>query len=204
MSENDHASPRKTLRAGDNDREAVAEVLRQSAGDGRLDLDELDERLERAYAAKTYAELDELVADLPVTAMPSEHAPVLRSPARKPGRDDKPLILRATLDNQSRSGAWEVPAVIEAEPLFANVKLNFMYASCPFDVVDLTIRPGSGAVVLIMPEGWGVDTEELNKSWGTVRNKIGQAAAGKPTIEVRGSVGMSSFVARPPYFYEKD
>ena len=53
------------LRAGDRDRDAVADVLREQHVAGRLDGDEFQQRLDRCYAAKTYRELDELVADLP-------------------------------------------------------------------------------------------------------------------------------------------
>jgi hypothetical protein len=53
-----------TARAAHADRDAVIELLRVAAGEGRIELAELDERLERAHAAKTYGELDGLVADL--------------------------------------------------------------------------------------------------------------------------------------------
>jgi hypothetical protein len=53
------------LRAGDADRERVAERLRQSAAEGRLDVNELQERLESCYQARTFGQLSELVADLP-------------------------------------------------------------------------------------------------------------------------------------------
>ncbi len=53
------------LRISDADRHRVAEVLREAAGEGRLDLEELDERLEAAYAAKVYADLVPILADLP-------------------------------------------------------------------------------------------------------------------------------------------
>ncbi|PWR10054.1 DUF1707 domain-containing protein [Micromonospora acroterricola] len=53
------------MRAADADREAVADRLRVALGEGRLDLHEYDERLQRAYAARTYAELDALLTDLP-------------------------------------------------------------------------------------------------------------------------------------------
>ncbi len=59
---------RATLRASDADRELVAERLRQAATEGRLSADELDERLGSALSARTYGELDRLVADLPVPA----------------------------------------------------------------------------------------------------------------------------------------
>jgi DUF1707 SHOCT-like domain len=56
---------RSDLRASDADREATAELLRSAHRDGRLDTAELEERLHDCYAAKSYGELDSLVADLP-------------------------------------------------------------------------------------------------------------------------------------------
>jgi hypothetical protein len=53
------------LRASDADRERIAEALRRHHLDGRLDTDELQERLERCYAARTTGELAPLLADLP-------------------------------------------------------------------------------------------------------------------------------------------
>jgi hypothetical protein len=53
------------LRAADADRDAVAATLRRAHAEGRLDASELEERLGRCYAAKTVAELDRLVDDLP-------------------------------------------------------------------------------------------------------------------------------------------
>jgi Domain of unknown function (DUF1707) len=55
----------RRLRAGDGDREAFAAVLRDQHLEGRLDSDEFQERLDACMAAKTYADLDRLVADLP-------------------------------------------------------------------------------------------------------------------------------------------
>jgi hypothetical protein len=54
-----------TLRASDADRDTVAERLRQAAVDGRLEPDELEERLHLALRARTYGDLRRLVADLP-------------------------------------------------------------------------------------------------------------------------------------------
>jgi hypothetical protein len=53
------------LRAADSDRERTAERLRTSHAEGRLDLTEFQERLERCYGARTLGELTELVGDLP-------------------------------------------------------------------------------------------------------------------------------------------
>ncbi|MFI5839861.1 DUF1707 domain-containing protein [Catenuloplanes sp. NPDC051500] len=56
---------REEMRAADADREAVADRLRIALNEGRIDLAEFDERLGRAYGAKTYGELDGLLTDLP-------------------------------------------------------------------------------------------------------------------------------------------
>jgi DUF1707 SHOCT-like domain len=61
----DYGPPDRTLRAADADRDAVAETLREQHLAGRLDTDELQDRIERCYASRTYAELDSLLADLP-------------------------------------------------------------------------------------------------------------------------------------------
>ena len=64
------------LRASDAEREHHAELLREHAGQGRLTVDELDERLDRVYAARTVGELAPIVSDLP-----SPHRP--RPPRRR-------------------------------------------------------------------------------------------------------------------------
>src|SRR5262245_38599782 len=55
----------RSLRVGDKERDAVSEILRQRHLEGRLDTDEFQARLESCLAAKTYADLDRLIADFP-------------------------------------------------------------------------------------------------------------------------------------------
>jgi hypothetical protein len=66
--------PDPHLRASDADRSAVADVLGGSMSTGRLTVAEYDDRLARAYAARTYGELAELTADLPPGRRPGETA----------------------------------------------------------------------------------------------------------------------------------
>lgn len=66
------------IRAADADRERIAERLRKSHAEGRLDMTEFQERLERCYEAKTLGDLRELVKDLPR----QEQQPERRSFAR--------------------------------------------------------------------------------------------------------------------------
>jgi Domain of unknown function (DUF1707)/Domain of unknown function (DUF4190) len=69
------------LRASDADREAAADRLRIAAGEGRLDSDELEERLTAAYAARYCVELTRLTAD--VTPPPAPTRPTFVRPAKR-------------------------------------------------------------------------------------------------------------------------
>jgi hypothetical protein len=88
------------LRAGDQDREATAQLLRDALTEGRLSLEEFRERIERAFAAKTFGELDALVADLP--------KPLVMAP--KPSRKE----LRAAKDRLLLRRSWRRFAIINA------------------------------------------------------------------------------------------
>ena len=63
------------VRIGDADREAIAAQLREHYADGRLTLDELNERLDQTFAAKIKADLDVVMRDLPHVARPLTDAP---------------------------------------------------------------------------------------------------------------------------------
>jgi hypothetical protein len=96
-------APSGPVRVGDADRERVVELLRGHAVAGRLDADELDERLGRAYAARYGAELQAVLADLP-----SEPA-LVRRPARRTTRLHPvlfPIALGALIAAAAVSGAW--------------------------------------------------------------------------------------------------
>lgn len=68
-----------SLRLSDADREAAVSRLHQAGAEGRLDLGELEERVSAAYSARTQADLDPLLADLPAAGTTP---PVARRPAR--------------------------------------------------------------------------------------------------------------------------
>src|SRR5918911_5239787 len=75
---------RSALRASDADRERVATALRRHHLDGRLDTDELQERLGACYAAKTQGELAPLLADLPGDERPAPARPAAGGARRGP------------------------------------------------------------------------------------------------------------------------
>lgn len=80
----DDNTSRDRMRAADTDRERVAEQLRAAHSEGRLDLTEYDERVQQAWAARTYGELEALTADLPQAQRPA--APATRHEVRQPHR----------------------------------------------------------------------------------------------------------------------
>ncbi len=87
------------LRISDEDRHQVAEVLRKAAGEGRIDLEELDERLEATYKAKTYGDLVPITADLPVRttgALPG-------TPPMGPRRSSRPGRTRWSQPRRTRA-----------------------------------------------------------------------------------------------------
>ncbi|MER7007191.1 DUF1707 domain-containing protein [Dactylosporangium sp. NPDC000555] len=121
------------LRAGDADRERVAQWLRTALDEGRLNLHEYDERLRETYAAKTYADLDRLLIDLPV-ADPATQALDLPAKSRVLGGVDQrwqrspdghyPGATRAWLANMWQSwartiaicvGIWGVTSVLSGD-----------------------------------------------------------------------------------------
>ena len=118
---------RSRLRISDADRHRVAELLREAAGEGRLDIDELDERLEAAYAAKTYGDLVPLTADLPLGA---KHHPLAETPpAGPPGvpalRFDTSV---AIMGGTSRKGLWEVGPTHTAVAMMGGVEMDLRQA----------------------------------------------------------------------------
>jgi hypothetical protein len=142
------------LRVSDEDRHKVAEILRQAAGEGRLDLDELDERLESAYAAKTYADLVPITADLPLRG--SEHLPgPAASPAVPAARHETTL---AFMGGSSRKGLWEVGATHTAFAMWAGITLDLrearltsretvIYANAIWAGIDIIVNEHTHVIV---------------------------------------------------------
>ncbi|MFC6897717.1 DUF1707 domain-containing protein [Nonomuraea dietziae] len=69
------------MRASDVDRDRVAAILREHTAQGRITVDEFNERLEQVYASKTYGELARVTADLPEVDLRAQPA---RIPAPSP------------------------------------------------------------------------------------------------------------------------
>jgi hypothetical protein len=161
------------LRISHADRDRVAEVLRVAAGDGRIDADELDERLAATYAARTHADLLPITADLP------SHG----GPAPEPQRH------RAVLTAFDRSGAWAVPRELKLLAMLGTAHLDFRQATFVEREVVVTINAFlGGATVTVGPhqnviiEGTGIMGGYSAPS-GLVSAKLDSTS---PTVRIRG------------------
>lgn len=193
------------LRISDADRHRVAEFLRRAAGEGRIDLDELDTRLEATYAAKTYGDLVPITLDLPghQAVTPSLPTPPPRRPGSPVPRGGVPADLSlpvhhgssAVLSEVKRRGAWAVGHSHTALAVMGNVLLDLREAR--FDAPELLISANAvmGEVLVVVDartvvvvEGAGV-MGVFEESRSSVAPDPGP---GSPVVRVRGIALMGS------------
>src|SRR5262245_10598716 len=128
------------LRISDQDRHQVAEILREAAGDGRIDLTELDERLEATYAARTYADLVPITLDVPTSATKN-------LPARPAAPKPAPLVTCpaeerhvAILSGFERKGVWIVPQHLSITCFLGGAELDLRQAKFTSREVVITVN----------------------------------------------------------------
>ncbi|GGR51077.1 hypothetical protein J2S40_000465 [Nocardioides luteus] len=184
---------RPDLRVSDADRHAVADILREAAGEGRLDIEELEERIEETYKAKTYADLEPITRDLPVAG---------RAPSTPPASADAapnaPVVYgegaandsaSAFLSSVERKGVWTMPQHLTVNAVLgdANIDLREAHYSAREVVINATSILGSVKVtvppnVRVVVEGNGVLGEFKEPS-----DKVPEAlTADSPVVRVRG------------------
>ncbi len=176
------------LRASDTDRERVADLLRNAAGHGRITLDELEERLEAVYAAKTYGELEPITADLPAESAPAPRAsaPEDAAPAAGvPGPARRTAI--AIMSGAKRSGAWLVARRLRAFAFWGGVVLDLRDARYQSGVTDITAVAIMGGVQIIAPEHVRMDVAGVGIMGGFGESALTAAPpANAPVVRVKG------------------
>ena len=186
---------RNELRASHDDRDRVVEMLRVSAGDGRLTAEELDERLEQAMTARTYGELARLVADLPATGPVT--SPVTSPATAARAKDVVRIDTRS--GHVKRVERWVVPQRMEVKVTSGHVVLDFTQAVITQPTLALDVDVRSGAVKLMTRPGIVVDADDVTiRSGGVkVRAPWGTEVPVQLHIVVTGKVGSGHLVARP-------
>jgi hypothetical protein len=100
----------RPIRASDKERDSVVEVLRDAYTDGRITLEEFDDRTSAAYASKTWGDLRELTSDLPVEPVLGADLPQ-RPPHPRPVAQVMPTVPRQRSDGRNRPLGRLLPVI---------------------------------------------------------------------------------------------
>ncbi|PBC63470.1 hypothetical protein BKI49_13845 [Streptomyces sp. Tue6028] len=147
------------LRASDADRERVAEQLRDALAEGRLDMEEFEERLEATYQARTYGELAPITRDLPgaATAAPVS---MVKEPVgegswagRIVGGEGSSSWGVAILSGFERRGRWTVPKRFNSFAFMGGGEIDLREANFADRDVVINCVAVMGGVNVIVPPG---------------------------------------------------
>jgi hypothetical protein len=204
MAEDRDSHDPSQLRISDADRHQVAEVLREAAGAGRIDFEELDERLEATYAARTYADLVPITVDLPGQSADASLArPAPRttpSPVVSGGPHEEKH--RAIMGGLDRKGAWIVPAHLTVTCVMGGADLDLRQAQFAAREVVITINAVMGGADIkvnprtrVVMEGTGIMGGYSGPSGSTPV----ELDADSPVVRIRGFAVMGGVnVSRSP------
>ena len=167
------------MRISDADRNKVAEVLRDAAGDGRIDFDELDQRLEATYAAKTYAELVPITHDL---------APAVSTGGVVvPGARHERAV--AIMGGVERRGVWAVPEQFSVFCFMGGAELDLRQATFATREVTLIINAFMGGANIVVNHSTNVVVHGVGIMGGYSAPRSDadvQLRADSPTVHVKG------------------
>ncbi|WP_307128965.1 DUF1707 domain-containing protein [Streptomyces sp. B1I3] len=134
------------MRASDAERERIAETLREAVAEGRLDMDEFEQRLDATYKARTHGELEPLVRDLPVpgaavAGLPSVPGRGVSTPvdwSRRIGGPATSTGAFAFWGGFGRRGRWTVGRVFTAFAMWGGGEIDLREAH--FEDREVVIR----------------------------------------------------------------
>ncbi len=176
------STPRdSSLRAADDgqmqdDRIQVAQLLTDAAAQGALNLTEFEDRLAKAYAAKTYDELELLSADLPGIA-------TTRRGACKPAPS---TVLLAIMSGFERRGRWNVPRKLTTFTLWGGGVVDLRYADFTSAEVEIRAYSIMGGQTILLPPEVNI-TVQGTGLMGAFDHKVGDTGSpGAPRVTITG------------------
>lgn len=173
--------------ASDAEREGAGGRLRDAAAEGRLTLEEFTERLDRAYAARTRGELEQLTSDLPAGA--SSEAATARTGTR-------PRNLVAVFGNTVRRGRWRVGERTRCVTFAGNARIDLRDAVLESPEARIDVFCAMGNLDLIVPEGVDVDLSIVAVLGNKNDHRRGATHPEAPVIRVEGFVVMGNVTVR--------
>jgi hypothetical protein len=174
--------PLPALRASDADRERTAEILRHAAGEGRLTVEELEERLNSVYETRTQRELEALVADV---VAPGDAASDSRVRVRR-SDDAGTRWLVSVMSGHDRKGSWRVGSSLNVINVMGGSDLDFNDAEFADDVVTATVFSLMGGAEIRVPDGLNVEVSNLAFMGGNdVDIGAGRPDPGGPVLRLK-------------------
>jgi Domain of unknown function (DUF1707)/Cell wall-active antibiotics response 4TMS YvqF len=161
------------LRASDTDRDATVARLREAGGEGRLTFEELADRVERADAARTVAELEALTADL-----------TSPRPRPLPAPKEKRWVV-AVLGGAERKGRWRPAVRTNVLALMGGAVIDLRDAELNAPEIEMTAVSVMGGVEVIVPEGVEVDLSDFALMGGNSGPPDAPLPPGAPVVRVR-------------------
>ncbi|MCX5198401.1 DUF1707 domain-containing protein [Streptomyces sp. NBC_00249] len=182
------------LRASDADRERVVDRLRDAVAEGRLDMEEFEERLEAAYTSRTYAELEPLTRDLPaVSPVAGEFPAAAGQPgsgswAGRIGGSGTSATGVAVMGAFQRRGRWTVPRRFNAFALMGGGEIDLREANFAEREVVISCVAVMGGIQITVPPGVDVEVRGIGIMGGFDQRRSGDHAAepGAPRVVVTG------------------
>jgi hypothetical protein len=165
-------------RAAETDRIQVAQLLTDAAAQGRLQMSDYENRLTRAYAAKTYEELDQLRSDLLGSSVNSQ-----RGGATKPAPS---MLLLAIMSAFERRGRWNVPKKLTTFALWGGGVIDLRYADFTSTDVEINATSIMGGQTILLPPEVNVEIKGHGLMGGFDHKVDGQGTPGAPTVRIRG------------------
>jgi hypothetical protein len=186
MSSSPAVPDKGNLRASDADRERIADVLRQAAGDGRLTMEELDERLDAVYTAKTYAELEPITKDLPASGHVPAPSPARAGDFARVGGEPSTHGAFAILGGFSRKGDWVVPAQFNAVAILGGGEIDMRDARFAEPEVTIHVVAILGGIEITVPEDVSVHVTGVGIMGAFEHSSVGEGPPGAPRVIING------------------
>jgi hypothetical protein len=180
---------RGNLRASDADRDQVANLLSTAYAEGRLTMEEHEERVGQLMAAKTFDDLIPITRDLVVIGTPSPLAtpqPTNRFAIDTTGQGPETDKMIAIFGGVTRTGKWRVRKQTKALALFGGIDLDLRDAIFEAPVVEISGFWCFGGLDIKVPEGIEVRDHTSGIFGGTDVSNIGDPAPGAPTLVIKG------------------
>ncbi|MGW3951405.1 DUF1707 SHOCT-like domain-containing protein [Streptomyces sp. NPDC004752] len=184
------------LRASDADRERVAEVLRDALAEGRLDMEEFDQRLDATYKARTYGELAPITRDLPTAgavasppavSLNKEPAPDGSWAGRIVGGEGSSSWAVAVMSGFQRKGRWTMPRRFTGFAFWGGGEIDLREADFADREVVINCIAIMGGMQVVVPPGVEVVVRGIGIMGGFDHREEGvPAEPGAPRVIVTG------------------